>query len=107
MHTWEAPAQHRVCHLAYGNTLMLDRHAVFGCVGDVAWVPIQGHRPGWLHEPPDSVTIRSGMRYAVLGYGHTLVAGPMRCTMATTGVTCRDTTTGHGFTVSRESVRRW
>lgn len=38
---------------------------------------------------------------AALRYGNTLVAGRFRCTMATTGVTCINTKTHHGFHVNR------
>lgn len=39
----------------------------------------------------------------VLGYGRSLTAGQVTCTMRTSGVTCRNTRTGHGFSMSREA----
>lgn len=41
---------------------------------------------------------------AVLPYGKTLVAGDLRCSMATDGVRCTNTRTGQGFHASREKV---
>ena len=39
-----------------------------------------------------------------LSYGRTLRSGPMECTVTQAGVSCTDTQSGHGFTVSKESV---
>jgi hypothetical protein len=41
---------------------------------------------------------------AVLPYGRTLVAGDLRCSMATDGVRCTNTRTGEGFHASRDKV---
>jgi hypothetical protein len=41
----------------------------------------------------------------VLAYGSESVEGPFRCVSATTGMTCTDTTTGHGFFISIQSYR--
>ena len=43
----------------------------------------------------------------VLGYGKAITAGAITCSSASTGVTCRDRRTGHGFFVSRYSFRRY
>jgi hypothetical protein len=37
-----------------------------------------------------------------LAYGRTTKFGKLRCTSRTTGITCRSTRSGHGFTVSVE-----
>jgi|GEM_PF-2396847 len=42
---------------------------------------------------------------AVLPYGKTLIAGDFRCTTATTGVTCTNTRTTHGFRISQSAVK--
>lgn len=39
----------------------------------------------------------------VLPYGETVRRGGYQCTVATTGVDCRATATGHGFRLARES----
>jgi len=41
----------------------------------------------------------------VLAYGKTLKFGKLRCTSRRTGITCRSTRSGHGFTVSVEKQR--
>jgi len=38
----------------------------------------------------------------VLAYGRSLRLGPYTCTSRRTGLTCRNRTTRHGFTISRE-----
>src|ERR1700685_160812 len=40
-----------------------------------------------------------------LAYGAESVEGPCRCASATTGMTCTDTMTGHGFFISIQSYR--
>lgn len=44
------------------------------------------------------------VKLAVLPYGKTLVAGDFSCSVATDGVTCRNTRSGSGFLVSRSRV---
>jgi hypothetical protein len=41
----------------------------------------------------------------VLAYGHTTKFHRLRCTSRRSGITCRSTRSGHGFTVSNESQR--
>ena len=41
----------------------------------------------------------------VLAYGKSRRFGRFTCTSRTTGLTCRDRRSGHGFTVSRERQR--
>jgi hypothetical protein len=40
-----------------------------------------------------------------LAYGSTNVEGPVRCVSATAGMTCRNTSTAHGFFISFQSYR--
>lgn len=40
-----------------------------------------------------------------LAYGHSLRVGRMQCDSATTGITCRNRSSGHGFSASRSSYR--
>lgn len=42
---------------------------------------------------------------AVLHYGHSRTVGRFRCTMRTSGVTCTNRRTHHGFVLSRQSYR--
>jgi hypothetical protein len=41
----------------------------------------------------------------VLAYGRSITFGRLRCTSRRTGITCRSTRSGHGFTVSVERQR--
>lgn len=43
----------------------------------------------------------------VLAYGQSVTVGPLTCSSASTGTTCRDRRNGHGFFVSREGYRRY
>lgn len=43
-------------------------------------------------------------KVAVLPYGRTLVAGTYRCSMATSGVTCKNTATGASFVLNQAGV---
>ena len=44
---------------------------------------------------------------ATLRYGNTLTAGNFRCTSAADGLTCTNTVSGHGFTISRAGATRF
>lgn len=54
-----------------------------------------------------SVRTDSGNVLATLRYGNTLTAGDFRCTSAVDGVTCTNTVSGHGFTLSKAGVKRF
>lgn len=41
----------------------------------------------------------------VLDYGRSITVGDVTCASATTGITCTNGRTGHGFSISRESYR--
>jgi hypothetical protein len=38
----------------------------------------------------------------ILAYGQVDASGSLRCTSATTGMTCRSTRSGHGFSIARQ-----
>lgn len=42
---------------------------------------------------------------AALGYGDSISAGPLSCASAESGITCRDTRSGHGFMISRQAYQ--
>ena len=54
-----------------------------------------------------SVRTDSGKVLATLRYGNTLTAGDFRCTSAVDGVTCTNTVSGHGFTMSKAGAKRF
>lgn len=80
--SWAPPLRPASCQFAYGQGMALrpGRPAEFVCSGDS--------------------TLGAG---AELGYGDSITAGTLRCESADTGITCRDTKTRHGFTLSREA----
>jgi len=81
-HVWEAPPRSADCHLNWGDRFELTQGggAGFNCYGE--------------EFPAADQT---------LAYGQTLFLGTIRCDSEFTGMTCTDSSTGHYFTISRES----
>jgi hypothetical protein len=81
---WSPPPRPADCEFDYGQGLSLSRgeQAAFVCAGDTT---LGGGEP--------------------LDYGQSVTAGLMVCDSAESAVTCRDTGTGHGFTIAREAYR--
>jgi hypothetical protein len=84
---WKPPPAPSNCGLDYGQGLAVGRHGkgYFVCAGDTAL-------------DPDA---------KALGYGHSIRFGPMGCKSKTTGMTCKNHATGHGFFLSTQSYRRF
>lgn len=85
------PARPKWCPPDYGEygdsfTLTARRRATFTCHGDTA---LRAGQPG----------------FKTLGYGTTWAWGPFRCTMRTSGITCRNTA-GFGFQLSQQRAAR-
>jgi uncharacterized protein DUF6636 len=85
-HTWSPPPEPAYCIKAGvdwgGGIALSSRRAAFVCAGDTT-----------LGGP------------SILAYGHSAQRGPFICDSEQNGVTCRDTQTGHGFFLSRQSYR--
>jgi hypothetical protein len=82
-YTWTLPPKPAGCDADWGPGAELTTTAQVGvCASDAA---------------------RGGTR--VLAYGHAIAVGDVRCDSATTGITCRNTRTRHGFTLSRAAYR--
>ncbi|MGX9791116.1 DUF6636 domain-containing protein [Mycobacterium sp. MMS18-G62] len=81
---WSPPPRPADCEFDYGQGISLapGEHAEFVCAGDTAFGADE-----------------------VLPYGDSITAGVLRCESAESGITCRDTKTGHGFAISREAYR--
>lgn len=63
--------------------------------------------PQWYDPNRDSIVAAadgSGWKGYALAYGQTVRSGVSECSVAETGVSCRDTASGHGFTLSKTSV---
>ncbi|HET6482926.1 MAG TPA: DUF6636 domain-containing protein [Actinoplanes sp.] len=83
--SWEPPARPADCELDWGNGLAIsDGETTFTCTGDTL----------------------IGTSETTLAYGEGLQAGTIRCDSTSFELTCRDSRTGHGFSLSasRQSV---
>jgi hypothetical protein len=102
---WEAPHPGN-CDLDWGSSLSVDRTAGTSCVGDsiVAKAALDSGLDSW-RKASDPMVPWNGMTLVALPYGATIVVGTFRCDSATDGVTCTNESTGHGFFMSRESIR--
>ena len=81
--SWSPPEPARTCEGEWGDRIGLDqgRPATFECHGDTLF----------------------GEGLPVLAYGKSYFEGPITCSSETSGITCTDISTGHYFTISRES----
>jgi hypothetical protein len=81
---WSPPPRPADCEFDYGQGISLEPggRAGFVCAGDTA---LGGGQP--------------------LAYGKSLSAGALVCESSESGITCRDTATGHGFSIAREAYR--
>jgi hypothetical protein len=94
--------EHVVCHVYQRTweTRPYDEAAEGPCEGDRAGeVVLDKGRPGTTVTTCRSDSLGGG---PVLGYGDTLRVGPIECIAERSGVTCRNTDDGHGFTASRD-----
>ena len=82
---WSPPPRPADCEFDYGQgiTMVPGGSAEFVCAGDTALVPDGNPLP----------------------YGESIAAGPLRCDSAESGITCRDTETGKGFSISRDAYQ--
>ena len=83
--SWEPPAAPAGCEVDYGQGILLasDEPARLVCAGDTALDP----------------------GAPALPYGARNVIGQLGCESSASGMTCRDTSSGHGFFISRQSYR--
>ncbi len=81
---WTPPPRPADCEFDYGQGIGLSpgEEPEFVCAGDTA---LGGGEP--------------------LAYGESISAGVLRCDSAESGITCRDTKSGHGFAIAREAYR--
>jgi hypothetical protein len=83
-HDWSPPARPADCEFDYGQGISLapGEPAQFVCAGDTAFGADE-----------------------VLPYGDSITAGVLRCESAEAGITCRDTQTSHGFSISQQAYQ--
>jgi hypothetical protein len=83
-HDWSPPARPADCELDYGGGIHITpgTPAEFVCASDTVFGSDD-----------------------VLPYGESITAGVLRCDSADSGITCRDTKTGHGFSIARQAYQ--
>ena len=81
---WAPPPRPADCEFDYGQGISLapGEPAEFVCAGDTAFGADE-----------------------VLPYGDSITAGVLRCESAEKGITCRDTKTSHGFSISQQAYQ--
>ena len=81
---WSPPPRPADCEFDYGQGISLapGEPAEFVCAGDTAFGADE-----------------------VLPYGDSITAGVLRCESAEAGITCRDTQTSHGFSISQQAYQ--
>jgi hypothetical protein len=81
---WSPPHRPADCEFDYGQGISLapGEQAQFVCAGDTAFGADE-----------------------VLPYGDSITAGVLRCESADAGITCRDTRTSHGFSISQQAYQ--
>ena len=81
---WSPPARPADCEFDYGQGISLapGESAQFVCAGDTAFGTDE-----------------------VLPYGDSITAGVLQCESAKAGITCRDTQTSHGFSISQRAYQ--
>lgn len=100
---WQAPKPGN-CELDWGSSLYVTKTAGSTCAGDtvVDTASVDSDYVSWRKASDPIVTVYD-LKLVALPYGSSLAAGTLQCDSASTGVTCMNTATGHGFTMSREA----
>lgn len=83
-HDWKPPPKPKTCDLDWGGGIGLS----------------PGHKPSIICAGDTALN-----RSHKLAYGKAIAAGVLRCDSKATGMTCRDTKTGRGFTLSRQAYK--
>ena len=101
--SWQA-AKPANCELDWGSSLYVTKTAGSTCAGDtvIDTASADSDYVSW-RKPGDPIVTVYDLKLVALPYGSSLAAGTFRCDSASTGVTCKNSATGHGFTMSREA----
>lgn len=102
--TYRLPQHPSWCEVDYGQAFWLRRNASVMCAGDTIF-GTASPRQNWFLKTGLKPAKVYGMNQAVLPYGWTVKSTQIACTSTAKGVTCTNTTTRHGFTVSKASYR--
>jgi hypothetical protein len=101
--SWKAPKPTN-CELDWGSSLYVTKTAGSTCAGDtvIDTASVDSDYVSW-RKPTDPIVTVYDLKLVALPYGSSVAAVTFRCDSASTGVTCQNTATGHGFTMSREA----
>jgi hypothetical protein len=101
--SWKAPKPTN-CELDWGSSLYVAKTAGSTCAGDtvIDTASVDSVYVSWS-KPSDPIVTVYDLKLVALPYGSSLAVGSFRCDSASTGVTCKNTATGHGFTMAREA----
>ncbi|WP_210424364.1 excalibur calcium-binding domain-containing protein [Gephyromycinifex aptenodytis] len=98
------PTRPSTCELEYGQAFELRRTAAPGCISDTL-AGTAFRTQNWFRKSGLKPLATQAGPQAVLPYGWKLNSTQISCTSATTGVTCINTTTRHGFTLAKAGYR--
>ncbi len=102
---WSLPEPY-FCDLSWGWSMFVARATSITCVGDnILLLSELGSGYETWHTASDPTVTWNGIRLAALPDGAALGVEPYRCDSGVAGVTCRNMTTGHGFTMSQEAYK--
>lgn len=102
--TFRVPKKPSWCDLDFGYAFGLGRTAAMMCAGDTA-AGTASPQQNWFRKTGLKPLNTPFGAQAVLPYGWRLNSTQISCTSATTGVTCTNTTTRHGFTIAKAAYR--
>ncbi|WP_313025505.1 excalibur calcium-binding domain-containing protein [Mobilicoccus sp.] len=92
------------CPTDYGQSFGLYRDASILCAGDTI-AGTASPRQNWFLKTGLKPLNVYGEQQAVLPYGWTVKGTQIACTSTTKGVTCTNSTTRHGFTISKAAYK--
>lgn len=106
-HTYRIPPRPSWCDLDWAVSFDLNRRATPACVGDTIWgsATVTRTQNTWFAATRMKPLRINGSSNAVLPYGWTLRQRGFSCTSQTSGVTCTNLNTKHGFTLSKKAYR--
>lgn len=92
------------CPTDYGQAFDLSRDASLLCAGDTIFGTASPRQNWFLKTGLKPLNVR-GDQQAVLPYDWTVKSTQIACTSTTKGVTCTNSTTRHGFTISKAAYK--
>ncbi|MFZ1286307.1 MAG: DUF6636 domain-containing protein [Candidatus Phosphoribacter sp.] len=102
-HTWTLPPKPADCEFDWSHGTFLDTTAMLSCVSDaIAGSDVVGADGTWWNGQPGSQVVTvSGRQSVALGYGSSMILGPITCTSREDGMHCTNSKTKAGFDINR------